>query len=287
MEKLNFVSASNRYRIAKYCPCGKLNRDGKFCPDKENPNAGYCHSCGKTFLGTAVNKTYLSSLPTIEKPATYHPIEIMRRSLKGYDNNNLIAFCKRLFPTKDVEGLAKVYGIGTSNLYKGNSTIFWQIDTEKNVRGGKIIKYNSINGKRLKEPKVFPAVTWVHSILKLSDFNLKQCLFGCHLLAENTKGIAIVESEKTAFIMAIVDNSRIWLATGAKDNFKYDLLKCLKGRNVTAYPDNGEFELWHKRATSLSIYGIKIKVSNLLESTANPQGWDLADEIIFSLKSQS
>jgi len=43
----------------------------------------------------------------------------------------------------------------------------------------------------------------VHSILEIPKYNLKQCLFGLHLLNENLKQVAIVESEKTALIMSI------------------------------------------------------------------------------------
>jgi hypothetical protein len=43
--------------------------------------------------------------------------------------------------------------------------------------------YNANTGKRIKEP--FNHATWVHSVLKLPEFNLQQCFFGEHLLQGN------------------------------------------------------------------------------------------------------
>ncbi len=43
------------------------------------------------------------------------------------------------------------------------------------------------------------ATNWIHTIHYKKGFNLTQCLFGEHLLAEDlTSPVAIVESEKTA-----------------------------------------------------------------------------------------
>jgi len=57
--------------------------------------------------------------------------------------------------------------------------------------------YSPTTGKRVKEP--FNHITWVHKALKQPDFNLKQCLFGEHLLQDKTKPVAIVESEKNGY----------------------------------------------------------------------------------------
>lgn len=281
---LQFGPASNRFRYSPTCPCGKSNRDGKFCPDKIDPNAGYCHSCGKTFFGDKeASLKIIKPLPPGTIPPAQHPYKLMMGTLKHYNNNNFIAFCKSLFPDRDVAGHAKTYGIGTSNLNQGKSTIFWQIDMDCKVRAGKIIKYDACTGKRQQHSVLARNVTWVHKACKVENFNLKQCLFGLHLTTGNNKTIAVVESEKTAFLMSLIDESRIWVATGGKENFKYDLLIDLKGRNVLAYPDNGEFENWKAKALKLGIYGINIFVSDILEEPTLPNGWDLADQLIHSI----
>jgi len=58
------------------------------------------------------------------------------------------------------------------------TTILWQIDTDNNIRTGKLIKYNPITGKRQKKPYV--ATNWIHSLHCKKEFILKQCLFGEH-----------------------------------------------------------------------------------------------------------
>ena len=280
MDKINFTTSINRNKLRPTCPCGKSNMDGKFVPDKNDTEKGYCHSCGKTFLGNKDTPQIEIIKDSIVKPTSFHEMELMNKSLKNYTENNFIDYSKRLFPNKNVELFAKIYGIGTSKHYDGRSTVFWQIDENNCIRGGKIMKFDITSAKRLQAPHIYPDVYWVHKKLNLFNFTQKQCLFGSHLLADKTKTVAIVEGEKTAFLMALADSSKIWVATGGKNNFKYELLHCLKGRKVIAYPDKGEFNLWRDKAFALTIYGISIQVSNLLEKSDNPNGWDLADQLI-------
>lgn len=277
-----FVPASQRRAFAQTCACGKPNTDGKYCVKTDG--SAFCHSCGKYFPNPdeEPKERTPSPLPIVEKPATYHDIKQMDTTLKGYDRNNLITFMQSLLPEINVSEKAKSAGIGSSNHYGGNSTVFWQIDEKGNIRGGKIIKYNPLTGKRIKEST--PPVSWVHSTLRIPNFTLKQCLFGAHLLKGNTKPVSIVESEKTAFLMSLIDANRIWVATGGKENLKYDLLKVLKGRKITAHPDNGEFEHWKEKADTFSVYGITIKVSKLFQGEDKPKGWDIADEVIKNLQ---
>ena len=79
-----------------------------------------------------------------------------------------------------------------------------------------IFKSQRQNGK-------LPFWTWAHSELIRSgllktDFNLNQCFFGEHLLLNNKKPVAVVESEKTAVIASICFPEFVWLAVGSKQN---------------------------------------------------------------------
>jgi hypothetical protein len=64
----------------------------------------------------------------------------------------------------------------------------------------------------------------LHKAFKEPEFNLSQCLFG-RITEDYQKTIAIVESEKTAIVMSILLPHYIWLATGSKGNFKFEMLK--------------------------------------------------------------
>ena len=275
MEKMNFSNSRDRYHLAKFCPCGKSNKDGKFSPDKNDPNCGYCHACDKTFFNNEKEEQEpqpMKELPP--KPPTLLDRELIQGAFAHYDKNNFIKALKKYFPDQDLEAKAKAYGIGTSKHWQG-ATIFFQ-DTGTEIRGGKVMLYDEVTAKRVKpdDPSV-SYFNWLHKILKLEPYNLVQCLFGLHLIKDNTKPIAVVESEKTAFIMSLVDDNFIWVATGGKGNFKKEMLLPLKGKKVYAFPDAGEFKTWKEKALGLELYGVSIEVSEELETY--PIGTDLAD----------
>lgn len=263
----------NRTQTANQCPCGKSNKDGKFAPSKDDPENGYCHSCNKWFN----NDKKEAHQHEVEKvvPISYHPFDFVKKSAKN-DNNNFVKFLNSKFDSNKVNEVIKTYSIGRSKHWNG-ATIFWQIDLLSRVRYGKVMLYDAVTGKRVKKP--FNHFTNIHTLLKLKDFNYKQCLFGLHLLSANKKPIAVVESEKTAVIMSLVDDSYLWLATGGKGNFKYDILEPLAGKKVIAFPDTGE-TLWNEIANRLNDTGFNIEVSDVLEGEGYPTGFDLADVVL-------
>ena len=73
---------------------------------------------------------------------------------------------------------------------------------------------------------------------------MKQCLFGLHLLNDNVKQVAIVESEKTALIMSIEFPNYTWMSTGSLNGFKHEYLAPLINRKIIAFPDKGGYEKW-------------------------------------------
>jgi len=70
------------------------------------------------------------------------------------------------------------------------ATLFRQKDLKNCHKTGKIMGYNNVTGKRVKHP--YNHISLAHKTLKLSDFNLKQCLFGMHLVTITTKLIGLV-----------------------------------------------------------------------------------------------
>ena len=182
-----------------------------------------------------------------------------------------------LFGTSEAEKLISKYFIGTSKYWKG-ACVFWQIDIEGNIRTGKIMLYNLSTGNRIKKP--YDYIAWEHNAIKQPEYNLKQCLFGEHLLKDKTKPVAIVESEKTAIIASIYFPKLIWVAVGSLNNLNAERCKILKGRNVILYPDSNGFQIWSDKANELS-YITNFVVSNLLECKAHKtdkiNGLDIAD----------
>src|SRR5699024_12110202 len=107
-------------------------------------------------------------------PPTFINEDLYQKSLINNNENYFFSFIEQALNKEALEAVKNKYKIGTSRKWKG-ATVFWQIDENLKVRTGKLMLYNKTTGKKSK-------VNWVHSILKIKDFNLKQCLFGLHLM---------------------------------------------------------------------------------------------------------
>jgi hypothetical protein len=194
----------------------------------------------------------------------------------------------RVFGVQITEQLIRKYCFGTSDYWKG-ATIFWQVskygEAQEKVRGGKVMLYDPVTGKRSREKRHDP--NWVHSILKLPEFALKQCYYGEHLLNELHKPVAIVESEKTAIISSAYLPKFIWIATGGICGAKWadaDVCEVLRGRDVVMFPDLNAHKDWQRDSAKLASITKTFSISNLLFSRATEQevkaGLDLADYLL-------
>lgn len=271
------------------------NDTGEYLPDK----VGRCdreQSCGYHYAPA----DYLTENPGVEKQlvgrSRSHPVPsrifqnhdtlplaFLEKSLKAYGKNRFAIWLTKMFPEKATSLLEK-YLVGSSKLWPG-ATIFWQKDRSGNVRTGKIMLYDSQTGKRVKKP--FPHLNWVHAVLLkkgvLEDFQHSQCLFGEHLLTELPLGskIGLVESEKTAIVMAAIYPSLSWLACGGLQMLKEEICKSLKDFQTICFPDAGCFQAWVQKAAILQQAGFNIRVSDIVERNATEtdlkKGWDIAD----------
>jgi hypothetical protein len=219
-----------------------------------------------------------SPIPLISKPkreiSKINSSEVTKygRNFKG---NNFIQFLRNHFSDEDIKSVIQKYLIGTSDHWNG-ATIFWQVNQYEEILTGKVMLFEVGSGKRVKKP--YNHINWMHKILKISDYELQQCLFGLHLINEH-KGqtIAIVESEKTAIIMSLFLPNYIWIATGSKGNFKKELLESIKHFPIIAFPDKSEYEDWDRKAGQLRQEGYTIKCSDYIEKKEVLDGTDLAD----------
>ena len=166
------------------------------------------------------------------------------------------------------------YLIGATR--KGN-VIFWQIDHEGLVHGGHIMQYR-MDGHR-DGFQGWTHVPLIRAGLLPPDWQLYQCLFGQHLLPRRPEArVCLVESEKTALVMAAVQPEYLWLATAGSGGLSPEKVACLQGRQVTLYPDSGCYEKWSRQM--LLTKGISYNVSDSLEQY--PPNTDLCDLLIKS-----
>ncbi len=261
-----------------------------------HPTVGRCNresNCGHHYtpkqyfqdnsISIDIPKTYKPRSVTPQpKPVSFIPIEVFKASLNptAFETNNFAQFLINLFGVEVASQLVSRYFIATSKHW-GGATVFWQIDIQGKIRTGKIMLYSPTTGKRAKN--LNPPIYWVHKALKQPEFELKQCLFGEHLLIDKTKPVAVVESEKTAVIASVYLPQFIWVSVGSLTNLNADKCSILKGRTVTLFPDLNGFDKWNIKAKELSQLAI-FTVSDLLETKATEaerkQGLDLADFLI-------
>lgn len=208
-------------------------------------------------------------------PPSFIDNGIFQKSLNHYERNHLITFLNRVFGTVAVDKMIADYFIGTSHHWSG-STVFWQRDRFGRIHGGKIMQYNPDNGKRVKEPH--NRITWVHTALKIPGYNLRQCLFGEHLLPKYPdKFVGIVESEKTAIIASGVITDCIFLACGGCQNLTIAMCEPLKGRNVVLFPDNGKLAEWSAKGRKLRHLFKTLSIVDIMEQPDTLQRWKLKD----------
>ena len=293
MEHLAFDNKARRN--IKECPCGRSNKDGKFCPYKGYTDKGYCFSCEQKFLpniqttndSEAWRQSDAWTKPMPTPSVNYIDVTTVKQTLQLYENNYFIQFLKTIFEndTDLLNDVINRFSIGTA---KGNKTIFWQRDTNGNFRTGQIIVYNPMTGKRNKDI----APNWVHKAMKLTDFNLSQCFFGESQLLNDSKPVAVAEAAKTAAIMTAIEPRYTWIATGGATGLTIEKCKALKGKNVILYPDLGKFEEWTTKANDFKkTQCLNIRVSDLIEKYVSTlpgpnrdehvkNGFDIADYAI-------
>lgn len=253
--------------------------------NREN-SCGYHYTPKQYFQDNNIRSNYTlenknsKRIKTVVTPTSFIQIDILKGSLTNYKENNFIQFLVNLFGTKITNDLISKYFIGTSSYWKG-STVFWQIDDSGNIRTGKIMLYDPINGKRIKEP--FNHIQWIHTTINVHEFHLKQCVFGEHLLKNNNKTVAIVESEKTAIIASVYFPQYVWIAVGSLNNLSIERCSILSGRDVILYPDLNGFDKWSAKVLEINMIA-NVYVSDVLERIATEEerikSLDIADYLI-------
>lgn len=252
---------------------GKCNRECK---------CGY-HYTPKQFFSDnniAGTSSVIDKKKELVLPPSTIPWSLVNKSFSNQYSNNFLEFITERFGTTVAKDVSAKYHIGTAKKWTG-ATVFWQVNINNHVRAGKIILLNRSTCKRIKKK-----ITWVHSELHITNFNLKQCYFGEHLLTKYpTRTVGIVESEKTAVIASIHYPNLIWLSTGGLNNISYEKFEVLRNRKIVLFPDAGCYEKWNMDIRRIShITNSQVKISDLIEKSATPvertNGYDLADYLL-------
>lgn len=228
------------------------------------------------------------------------PPAVFTASLGHYERNNFARLLRTHFGLGVADELLTRYQVGTSN-HRSGDCVFWFIDEQDRVRGGKIILYDE-TFHRVKTADGH--IEWAHTALadryrrqgrpapawfaayEAKDNPKSPCLFGLPQLATAPTGqpVAVVESEKTAVLCTPYLPAYLWLATGSKGQLTADRLEPLRGRRIVLFPDAGALDQWQTRATELRRLGFDVQISDELEKLATAEergvGLDLADVLL-------
>lgn len=178
---------------------------------------------------------------------------------------------------EDLKHIYDDYLIGAT---RDGKAIFWQIDHQGQVHGGHIMQYNR-SGHR-EGYQGWTHIKLIRDDILPTDWQLYQCFFGQHLLAKRPEAhVCLVESEKTALIMAASQPEYLWLATAGSGGLSKEKVACLQGRRVTLFPDSGCYDKWNKQMQITT--GIDYNVSSQLEN--HPANTDLADLLLQTTES--
>ena len=231
-------------------------------------------------IGTIKPRRHHQQMFQATPKPTYIDAEVFKRSCLATmsHRNNLVDYLKTVFDVEIVNRMVHDYYIGTSRHWEG-ATVFYQVDRYGKVHRGKIMQYNAINGKRVKEP--FPHVTSVHKVMNMGDNQPPQCLFGEHLLRDDPgMTVGVVESEKTAIILSGVLGDCIAVACGGCGMLTAAMCEPLRGRDVVLFPDNGKFQEWSEKGKQMRHLFRRLRVAAIMEREAINQGDDIGDLVL-------
>lgn len=193
----------------------------------------------------------------------------------------------------NVEKVIRNYLVGTAQDGTG-FTIFWQVDDHGQVRTGKMMRYNT-DGHRRKDIKYNS--DWVHARLKKAGqfddekAEYKTCYFGQHLTDFYPNAtVCVVESEKTALIMAIAygqPDRYLWLGCGGKGYLNREHLQPFidRKRHIVLFPDRDAIDEWKERAKQIDYDRLSLNtdvVTNGWIESDGPKA-DIADIIVRSM----
>lgn len=281
-----YVDDNNQMVSSEYGRCDHESSCG-YCkyPPSETKLMGYKSAYSK-YQYRPISRVMRQpqSMAEFDEVINSIPMDIVRRTVRINPTSDFLHFLRTVFDEEIVGRLVEEYMIGVT---KAGDAVFYQIDKDGRCRTGKVMKYNRETGRRIKDGSVKTPITWVHSLLKQQgvlpkEWELKQCLFGEHLLQKYPdKTVCLVEAEKTAIICSGFMPEYIWVAVGGKSQLG-DKVEVLAGRTILAIPDVDAQDAWIEKIRErphLNIY-----LTDFLREKATEEdlanGADIADILI-------
>lgn len=268
---------------------GKCNRAGK-CKYHYTPAQYFADNQEPGRLSYVLShrpKVIRVTVPAVPEPIGTIDRRYLIRSIGT--NSYFITWLLRYFDKGTVLRAVDEYAIGYT---RDGRTIFWQQDIKGNIRTGQVMRYDTQTGRRVKGR--LGSMDWIHAILKRkgelpADFNLRQCLFGEHLLTKYPEAtVILVESAKSAVVCSALLPEFLWCATDGIAGFSAERCRPLAGRKVIVIPDMDAHEQWSAKAPTIARQiSSEIAISDFLVRLCTPQqyeaGYDIADYIIDQL----
>ena len=204
------------------------------------------------------------------------PLDLITKSVGM--NNNLMRYLGDFFPAKELERVTADYFLGCTRKCE---IIFPQIDLQGRCRTGKIMAYGE-DGHRIKRSEC-DAVDWLHARWMkqqgktASDYHLRQCLFGEHLLTQYPDRIAcLTEGEKSAVIASLFFPQFVWVSCGGKFGLRPETCKSLAGRDVIVYADADAATEWGEKIKRLD-FCKSVRLSDWSKDEAPGSKRDIVD----------
>lgn len=254
-------------------------------------------------------------LPMLELPK-----QMVGRCQKDLDKDNLVNWIKTgikwdTIQRKRIDEALFWYHIGHG---KNGHTIFWQVDENKKVRTGKMMKYRTDGHRDKQAPWNFDFIhaslerglpirddrgflvhdadgevmydsTVYRNIFDPDKQEAKLTFFGMHLLDffSSTADVCIVESEKTALLMAIAYGNhakQVWMACGGLEMMTRERLKPIidQRRRIILYPDRDGIDKWRAKAEQMHYDRLSIDARPVTDWWKPEDGTkaDIADVVI-------
>lgn len=275
--------------------CGRCNRE---------INCGY-HRPPRDFTGESspAKRSYRPERKPVAPPAvsTIAQSYVDDNSLRGWMTATLTDYLSELFSRIAIDQAYRHYYVGAWPVGEETGIVWWMIDPRQRVHSGKVMTYGA-DGHRRRDPSAVMPTTWMHTLLKISNFKCNTCFFGSHLLAtipdsDADYPVVLVESEKTALMLHLYTRHSpdcqgcraTFLATGGRSLASLDPSRLddpdyrwtpLKGRRIILLPDADSVDYWQQIADIIADTGKFIDVSVVDIRQAGATGSEDAADIV-------